>query len=406
MKMTYSSPFSIMLMVLVASISVSTILISGTTRGSNFVKADLETQGDQDMSFECGLNYVSNSHRFYQNDSVTSNDFMSFSEYNITHLSIHIVWKSFDEDYVNLTANFHSLLNVADSTGMKVQLDFWTRFSPGGSWTMPNGISPWDIIRVPSVTADWLDFVSNATNEFKSHTSIESWTMMNEPYAQKGTNDDELFYQCWRDQREIMRSLDPRPLSIRLALGDSPWSGDFNRTEVFQVCDYIAITNYLDPGNNSDTRWGGNWTQFYNCVSECKSRSIPLVIAEFGMNTSTFEDRAVYYNRSLCLFKSKGIEKAYAFCWQTILPENASFNIYGYNPITPMFSELVAAQNTPFVLGDMDCNSRADLQDLILLAQAYGSCPGHEKWNAYADIDANCVVGITDLFILARHYEH
>jgi len=297
---------------------------------------------DQDKAFESGLNYLSASNRFYQNKSVTSNDFVFFKNHSITHLSIRIYWKSFVEDYVNLIANYHRLLDLTDYYGMKVQFDFWTSFSNN---VMPQGLMPFDLIRNDTVKGLWLDFVRNVTNEFKSHASIESWTMMNEPRVESGheATDKELFYQCWTEQREIMKGIDPRNLTIRFALGNSPWSGDFNSTEVFQVCDCIAINEYLDPGNSNDTQYGGNWTTFNDCVSECQNMQVPLVISEFGMNTSTLEDRGEYYSQSLSLFKNKGIRKAYAFAWQTIYPENESFNIYGIDPPTPAFLALARA---------------------------------------------------------------
>jgi parallel beta-helix repeat protein len=97
----------------------------------------------------------------------------------------------------------------------------------------------------------------------------------------------------------------------------------------------------LDPRNSSDTKYGGNWTTFNDCVSECQDRQVPLVISEFGMNTSTLEDRAMYYRESLSLFRSKGIQRAYAFAWQATGIE--SYNINGTNPPTPQFLELVRA---------------------------------------------------------------
>jgi parallel beta-helix repeat protein len=208
---------------------------------------------------------------------------------------------------------------------------------------MPWGLEPFALIRNDTVWGWFLDFVCETMTEFKSHDCIERWVMMNEPRLESGheAQDEELFYQRWTQQRENMTGIDSRPITIQLALGNSPWSGDFNSTRIFQLCDYIAINEYLDPRNSSDTKYGGNWTTFNDCVSECQDRQVPLVISEFGMNTSTLEDRAVYYRESLSLFKSKGIQRAYAFAWQATGIE--SYNINGTNPPTPQFLELVRA---------------------------------------------------------------
>jgi hypothetical protein len=61
--------------------------------------------------------------------------------------------------------------------------------------------------------------------------------------------------------------------------------------------------------------------------------------------------------------------------------------------------------------GDINGDFRADLRDLVLLANAYGTNPSSggipgvpRAWNANADIDSNGVVGLSDLVILATHY--
>ena len=320
--------------------------VSVTIEGSITTRESQQTSASHYKAFESGLNYLSNGNRFYQLDNVTIPDFDFLKNHSITHLSIRIYWKSWVDNgtrkHKELVDNYNRLLNLTDKYHFEVQFDFWTKFSEN---VMPPGLEPFDIIRNDTVKGWWKDFVRNVTTEFRSHDSIESWTMMNEPRVEKGheATDEEAFYRLWVEQREIMKGIDSRPISIRLALGDSPWSGDFNSTEVFQVCDYIAINEYLDPRNSSDTRWGGNWSTFNNCVSECQNKEVPLIISEFGMNTSTLEDRGEYYSQSLSLFKSKGIQKAYAFAWQSTRPELESFNIYGIIPLTPMFLELVRA---------------------------------------------------------------
>lgn len=54
--------------------------------------------------------------------------------------------------------------------------------------------------------------------------------------------------------------------------------------------------------------------------------------------------------------------------------------------------------------GDVDHNGKVDLNDLTLLAEAYGSRPNDPNWNPCADIDNDQYVGLLDLIILASHY--
>jgi hypothetical protein len=54
--------------------------------------------------------------------------------------------------------------------------------------------------------------------------------------------------------------------------------------------------------------------------------------------------------------------------------------------------------------GDLNGDLKVNLQDLVLLALAYGSKPGDPNWNPNADIDNTGAVGLSDLVILALHY--
>jgi peroxiredoxin len=53
---------------------------------------------------------------------------------------------------------------------------------------------------------------------------------------------------------------------------------------------------------------------------------------------------------------------------------------------------------------DLNGDGRVGLDDLVILARAYGSRPGDPNWNPVADIDGNGMVGLLDLVILAQHY--
>ena len=298
----------------------------------------------QYTSFESGLNYLSYGNCFYQKDSVTRSDFEFFKANNIRSISIRIFMKSFILDHDNLINNYNRLLAIADDFNMKVQLDFRNQLNENALYPVYFP-SIYDIIRNSTAKQMWFGFINETMVEFKHHNSIESWSMMSEPYINVAT-DEQLFYQCWTEQRELMKSIDPRPVLIRFALGHSPWSGDFNKTEVFKVCDYIAINEYLEPWNASYSRYGGSWSMFEKCVTDCKADDKPLIISEFGSDSGDDEAKRIWYEQSLSLFKSKGIQNAYAWAWQTINPESERFNIAGPT-LKPAFYELVYAFTLP-----------------------------------------------------------
>jgi len=59
---------------------------------------------------------------------------------------------------------------------------------------------------------------------------------------------------------------------------------------------------------------------------------------------------------------------------------------------------------TGTIPGDLNGDGRVSLQDLVILANAYGSTPGDANWNANADINGDGRVSLQDLVILALQY--
>jgi hypothetical protein len=53
---------------------------------------------------------------------------------------------------------------------------------------------------------------------------------------------------------------------------------------------------------------------------------------------------------------------------------------------------------------DINGDGKVNLQDLFILAKAYGSKPGAPNWNPKADIDGNGIVGLSDLVALTQYY--
>jgi len=60
----------------------------------------------------------------------------------------------------------------------------------------------------------------------------------------------------------------------------------------------------------------------------------------------------------------------------------------------------------PYVLflGDLNYDGTVNILDIIVLADSFGSEPGHPNWNPYADINQDGGVNILDAIILAGHF--
>jgi parallel beta-helix repeat protein len=142
-----------------------------------------------------------------------------------------------------------------------------------------------------------------------------------------------------------------RPLSF----GNKLYHNNFNNTNQVQI--YYNPTNVWDYGYPS----GGNYWSDCNCTDRY-------------MGT--------YQNET----GSDGIgDASYVI--------NGS-NLDRYPLMNPWYQ----------IFGDIDFDGKVGLQDLVLLANAYGSKLGDAKWNFNADINDNGKVDLSDLVILALHY--
>jgi hypothetical protein len=57
-----------------------------------------------------------------------------------------------------------------------------------------------------------------------------------------------------------------------------------------------------------------------------------------------------------------------------------------------------------WLLTDIDRNYKVNIQDLFIVAKAFGSQPGDANWNVKADVDGNNQVNIVDVYKVARDF--
>ena len=57
-----------------------------------------------------------------------------------------------------------------------------------------------------------------------------------------------------------------------------------------------------------------------------------------------------------------------------------------------------------WLLTDIDRNGKVDILDIATAAKAYGSYPGHPRWNPKADLDGNNKIDIIDIAKVAKDY--
>jgi len=56
------------------------------------------------------------------------------------------------------------------------------------------------------------------------------------------------------------------------------------------------------------------------------------------------------------------------------------------------------------LIGDLNFDFKVDIKDVFTAAKAFGSEPGHPRWDIKADVDGNLNIDIKDIFFLAKDF--
>lgn len=54
--------------------------------------------------------------------------------------------------------------------------------------------------------------------------------------------------------------------------------------------------------------------------------------------------------------------------------------------------------------GDLNDDGKVNIEDIAIVAKAFGSYPGHPRWNEIADVDKNSIVNIIDVASVAKEF--
>jgi len=92
------------------------------------------------------------------------------------------------------------------------------------------------------------------------------------------------------------------------------------------------------------------------------------------------------------------------------LPSSSPIGVYSVH-VTATFEGYNAASNTTFSVtqefsADINGDGKVNIIDLTLIALAWGSSPGHPRWDERCDLDRNEIVNIIDITLAAREFTH
>jgi hypothetical protein len=124
-------------------------------------------------------------------------------------------------------------------------------------------------------------------------------------------------------------------------------------------------------------------------------------------NVTAYANTAMIGTRELNL--TTGNSTTLTFTWSTTGFAYGNYIVSAYAWPIPGETNIVNNNCTGGMIkitipGDLNGDFKVTLQDLVLLANAYGSKPGDTKWNPNADINGDGKVSLADLVLMATHY--
>jgi hypothetical protein len=142
---------------------------------------------------------------------------------------------------------------------------------------------------------------------------------------------------------------------------------------------------------------------------------INVTAQNLGVFTETFDIKA-YYNSTFLigtihvtdLPPSESLEAQFIFNTSELLPchtydisAEATQVLYEYDTTNNFLTDGGLKIRW---LGDLNGDDKVDVKDVYIVSQAYGSYPGHPRWNPIADINQDLKVDIKDIYIVSRNY--
>jgi hypothetical protein len=139
---------------------------------------------------------------------------------------------------------------------------------------------------------------------------------------------------------------------------------------------------------------------------------INVTVANQGEFTETFNVTA-YANTNIIQTKTitltSGDSTTITFSWNTTDFVKGNYTISA--TVDTVQGETKTEDNTLIdgwilvtIPGDINGDKKVDIKDLVLVIKAFGSYPGHPKWNPNADVNSDGKVDIKDIVLIIKYF--
>jgi subtilisin family serine protease len=148
-------------------------------------------------------------------------------------------------------------------------------------------------------------------------------------------------------------------------------------------------------------------------VGEGYMQTTSLFMDNYYPNTTEFTISAYYNglqpigNQTIILNPMESGTAIIPWTETATLPKgtyNYNITIYVYAHDTLVYATTFPAVFKITVVGDINGDGKVDIKDVYIAALAFGSYPGHVKWNPNADINSDNKVDVKDYYKICRNY--
>jgi hypothetical protein len=183
---------------------------------------------------------------------------------------------------------------------------------------------------------------------------------------------------------------------------------EYNTTNNIYVDDTVLILTTIHDLAITDVSPAKSWVYKGNTID------INVTAKNLGNVTESFDVKA-YCDSDLIgtipvIDLAPDAEVTLTFTWNTTLATVChNYTVRGEATIVPF--EYNTTNNVYIdgnikvkILGDINGDGKVDIMDVLVVAKAFGSYPGHERWNPEADLNMDNKIDIKDIFLVAKNY--
>jgi hypothetical protein len=146
-------------------------------------------------------------------------------------------------------------------------------------------------------------------------------------------------------------------------------------------------------------------------VGQSYSINIEVAIANQGDYPETFNVtlHVGHWNETRTIYLPNEISTILTFLWNTTGFAKGNYTVSAYAWPVPGETDITDNSLTDGTVyvgipGDVNGDKKVDLKDVYAVAKAYGSFPGHPKWNPVCDINNDNKVDLKDYYIVCKNY--